>query len=82
MTNAIQFLGLTNLKHENEDDRLLLMVYIVSLFIPDIPHVMLVLHGEKGSAKSTLQTLIKMLVDPAKPRLLTVYKDEKEFINS
>jgi hypothetical protein len=75
-----QFLGLTNLKRENEDDRLLLMVYIVSLFIPDIPHVMLVLHGEKGSAKSTLQTLIKMLVDPAKPRLLTVYKDEKEFI--
>jgi hypothetical protein len=73
-----QFLSLTNLKHI--DDKLLLMVYIVTLFIPDIPHAMLVLHGEKGSAKSTLQTLIKLLVDPAKPRLLTVYKDLKEFI--
>jgi hypothetical protein len=73
-----QFLSLTNLKRV--DDKLLLMVYIVTLFIPDIPHAMLVLHGEKGSAKSTLQTLIKLLVDPAKPRLLTVYKDPKEFI--
>ena len=73
-----QFLGLTNLK--NEDDRLLLKVYTASMFIPDIPHVMLVLHGEKGSAKSTLQTLIKMLADPAKPSLLTVYNDVKEFI--
>jgi hypothetical protein len=73
-----QLLSLTNLKHI--DDKLLLMVYIVTLFIPDIPHAMLVLHGEKGSAKSTLQTLIKLLVDPAKPRLLTVYKDLKEFI--
>jgi hypothetical protein len=41
---------------------------------------MLILHGEKGSAKSTLQTLIKLLVDPAKPRLLTIYSDVKEFI--
>jgi hypothetical protein len=56
------------------------MVYIGTLFVPDIPHAMLVLHGEKGSAKSTLQTLIKELVDPAKPRLLTIYNDPKEFI--
>jgi hypothetical protein len=73
-----RFLGLTNIKVEK--DKILLKAYIVSLFIPDIPHAMLVLHGEKGSAKSTLQTLIKLLVDPSKPRLLTIYNDIKEFI--
>jgi hypothetical protein len=52
-----KFLELTNLKNGSKklDDRLLLKVYIVTLFIPEIPHAMLVLHGEKGSSKSTLQ---------------------------
>jgi hypothetical protein len=72
------FLQLTNLKEE--EDRILLSVYIVTLFIPDIPHIVLQIHGEKGSAKSTFQTLVKMLVDPAKPKLLTIYNDQKEFI--
>jgi hypothetical protein len=73
-----RFLQLTNL---NEDqDRILLKVYILSLFIPDIPHAMLILHGEKGSAKSTLQTLIKLLVDPGKPTLLTIHNDRSEFV--
>ena len=75
-----RFLDLTNIKSEDEHNKLLLKVYIVSLLIPDVPHVMLVLHGEKGSAKSTLQTLIKLLVDPSKPTLLTIHNDRTEFI--
>jgi hypothetical protein len=62
-----RFLQLTNLKEE--EDRILLSVYIVTLFIPDIPHIVLQIHGEKGSAKSTFQTLIKMLVDPCKTQI-------------
>lgn len=73
-----KFLELTNLKQDQ--DRILLKVYIVSLFVPDIPHAMLILHGEKGSAKSTLQTLIKLLVDPGKPTLLTVHNDRSELV--
>ena len=73
-----KFLQLTNLKEDQ--DRILLKVYIVSLFIPDIPHAMLILHGEKGSAKSTLQTMIKLLVDPSKPTLLSIHSDRSEFI--
>jgi hypothetical protein len=73
-----KFLELTNLKEDQ--DRILLKVYIVSLFIPEIPHAMLILHGEKGSAKSTLQTLIKMLVDPGKPTLLTIHSNKTEFV--
>jgi hypothetical protein len=52
----------------------------VTLFIPEIAHVILVLHAPKGSAKSTAQTLIKMLVDPSKPQLLTIHNDRQEFI--
>ena len=73
-----KFLSLTNVK--DRESQLLLKVYIVSLFIPDIDHVMLILHGEKGSAKSTLQTMIKLLVDPAKPSLLTVHSSRDEFV--
>jgi hypothetical protein len=73
-----KFLGLTNLKRE--DDKILLAVYIISLFIPSIQHVALQLHGEKGSAKSILQRFIKRIVDPAKPELLSVHKDRMEFI--
>jgi hypothetical protein len=75
-----RFLDLTNIKSEDEQNKLLVKVYIVSLLIPDVPHVMLVLHGEKGSAKSTLQTLIKLLIDPSKPTLLTIHNNRTEFI--
>jgi putative DNA primase/helicase len=42
-----RFLELTNLK--KEEDRILLKVYVISLFIPNIQHVILQVHGEKGS---------------------------------
>jgi hypothetical protein len=75
-----KFLALTNLKDDDEQNKILLKVYIISLFIPEIAHAILILHGEKGSAKSTLQTLIKLLVDPSKPALLTIHRDIMEFV--
>jgi hypothetical protein len=71
-------LRLTNLK--NEEDRILLAAYIITLFIPDIPHVVSRIHGEKCSATSTFQTFIKLLVDPATPKQLTIRHDISEFI--
>ena len=38
------------------------------------------LHGEQGSAKSTLQELIKMLVDPSIVNTLTFPRDINELI--
>jgi hypothetical protein len=73
-----EFLSLTNLKRR--EDRILLKAYIVSLLIPEIPHVILIPHGGQGSAKTTLLKMIKMLIDPSKPMLLTIYNDVKEFI--
>ena len=73
-----KFIGLTNVK--DDKDRLLLKVYIISLFVPDIAHAMLIIHGEQGAAKSLLQRMIKELVDPSRPILLTIYASRDEFV--
>ena len=70
--------NLTNIK--DEETRLLVKVALISWFIPDIPHILLIVHGGKGSAKSMFLTLVKSLVDPAKPSLLTIHDDKSEFI--
>ena len=59
---------------------MLLKCYIISLFIPEIPKPILLLHGEQGGAKSTFQELIKMLVDPSITQTLTFPRDSNEFI--
>ena len=38
------------------------------------------LHGEQGSAKSTLQELVKMLIDPSYVKTFTFPRDSNEFI--
>jgi hypothetical protein len=73
-----QFLNLTNVR--NKQHRHLLQVYIVSLLIPDIDHTILTTYGPKGAAKSFLLKLIKKLIDPSKPTLLTLQKNIEEFI--
>jgi len=73
-----EFMTIFNIK--GEDNKLLLKCYIISLFIPDIPKPILLLHGEQGGAKSTIQELIKMLVDPSSIQTLTFPRDSNEFI--
>ncbi|MFL6376626.1 MAG: bifunctional DNA primase/polymerase, partial [Nitrososphaeraceae archaeon] len=73
-----KFIGLTNVK--DDKDKLLLKVYTISLFIPDIAHAMLIVHGEKGAAKTLLQWLIKQLVDPSRPILLTIHASREELV--
>jgi hypothetical protein len=73
-----KFIDLLNIK--DDDNKLLLKCYIISLFIPDVPKPILMLHGEQGSAKSTLQELIKMVVDPNSIKTLTFPRDSNDFI--
>ena len=76
------FTNLFNVKNKDDKDNTLLLLkcYIISLFIPDIPKPVLVLHGEQGGAKSTFQELIKMLVDPSTTQTFTFPRDSNEFI--
>jgi hypothetical protein len=73
-----KFIDLLNVK--DDGNKLLLKCYIISLFIPDIAKPILMLHGEQGSAKSTLQELIRMLVDPSNVLTLTFPRDINELI--
>jgi hypothetical protein len=73
-----RFMNLMNVK--GEDNQLLLRCYIISLFYPEIPKPVLMLHGEQGSAKSTLQELIRMLVDPSSISTLTFPRDINELV--
>jgi hypothetical protein len=49
----------------NENDQLLFLVYVVSAFIPDFPHPLLILHGVQGAGKSTPMAIMKDLIDPS-----------------
>lgn len=71
-----RFFDLTNVK--TEEDKLLLKCYIVACLVPGIPKPVLMLHGEQGSAKSTLQELIKMVIDPCSINSLSFSNDVNE----
>lgn len=78
-TNSIsKILHFINIKDEKH--RLLFLVLLVSYFIPDIPHPILTLHGEKGAAKTTTFKIVKALVDPSTLQILTFPRDNTELI--
>lgn len=72
---ALEFVNI-----KDEKDKLLFVVYLISCFIPDIPHVIAVVHGDKGAAKSTLFKIVKELVDPSTLKILTFPKDNTELV--
>jgi hypothetical protein len=43
----------------------LLLTYLVSCFLPDIAHPVLVLYGPHGAAKTTLAAMLRRLIDPS-----------------
>ena len=53
-------------------EAMFLLIYIATNFIPNIPHAVLHLKGVKGTAKSNLSRIIKRIVDPAMPELITL----------
>lgn len=75
---AADFLEFVRVK--NERDRLLLLGELVVSFLPDFPHAVLVLSGDQGAAKSTLQKLVKALVDPSPALTLSAPDSVREFV--
>lgn len=75
-----KLLNLFNLNSQN--DKLLLLIYIVSLFVPDIAKPMLLLYGSKGAAKTTSFELIKNIVDPAIIETLSFPKDVNDLVQT
>ncbi len=69
---------LNHVRIKNEDDQILYLVYLVTCFIPSIPHVVLVFSGEKGASKSTSMRMTRQIVDPAVQDLLTMPNSMKD----
>jgi hypothetical protein len=45
--------------------------------VPNIPHPAVILHGEKGAAKSTASELLKSLIDPSSLETLTLQSNQR-----
>lgn len=78
--DAKLFLKFVNLAEDNQDNGLLLIVEIIHFLIPEIPHVILVLYGVQGSAKTTLSKLIQSLIDPSSVEVLSIPRNERELV--
>lgn len=58
----------------------LFLCWLVSCFVPDIPHPMPIFYGEKGAAKSTACELLKKLIDPSLMDTVSLSKDERTLV--
>jgi hypothetical protein len=72
-----QFFKFVNVAKENQ---LLVLVYIISCFIPDIPHPIFNLHGSQGSGKTTFSRLVKRITDPSSTEAIIHPRDATELV--
>lgn len=76
--DASLLLDFANLKESG--DRILYVVTTISYFIPDVPHVLLVLFGPQGSGKSWALIAVRAVVDPSSLELLALPRREREIV--
>lgn len=66
-----------NVKREHQ---LLMLVYLISCFIPNIQHPILHLNGSQGSGKSTASTIIRTICDPSNTAILQLPADRNQLV--
>lgn len=59
---------------------LLFQVYLITCFIPDIPHPIPIVFGSKGSAKSTFAKILSKLIDPSIQGVSGMPTDQNEIV--
>jgi 5S rRNA maturation endonuclease (ribonuclease M5)/energy-coupling factor transporter ATP-binding protein EcfA2 len=74
-----EFLNHVNVKKDNQ---LLLMVSLISALIPEIPHILTIIHGPQGSAKSTLLEFMRGVIDPSQTPLLRIPRNDRDIIQN
>jgi len=65
---------------EDEDMKLLLMVWVVTCFIKGFPHTAPIIHGQQGSAKTTASEILKAIIDPSVMKTSRMPHDIKETV--
>jgi hypothetical protein len=69
-----------NIREEDEASWRPLAAWLVQAFRPRGPYPVLILQGEQGSAKSTVERLLRALVDPSTAPLRTTPRNERDLI--
>ena len=72
------FLRFVNLSVPSQ--QLLLLVYLVSCFVPQIPHPIPVPYGPQGAAKTTLFRMLRRLIDPSATETLSFPRGKAELV--
>lgn len=75
--SAQELLDFMNVKGKN--NRLLLLILLISYFIPDIPRPLLALHGEPGSTKTSLMVVLREIIDPDEKPISAPPRNMREF---
>lgn len=71
---------LVRLLNVQPEDRPLMLGYLVAALRPKGPYPALVLHGEHGSAKSTVTRIVRQLVDPSCSPVRAAPKEERDLV--
>jgi hypothetical protein len=71
---------LRDLLNVTDTDWVLLVSWLVTAYRPGFPFPVLVIHGEQGSAKSTLSKMLRELIDPNKAALRSEQRDERDLM--
>ena len=70
------------LKYINiQDNHTLFLCWLVTCFVPDIPHPMPIFYGEKGAAKSTACEFLKRIIDPSALETLMLNDTKSLLVN-
>jgi hypothetical protein len=72
--------SLRQLVNVSDADWPLLLSWLVAAFRPGYPFPVLVLHGEHGSAKSTVSKMLRNLIDPNIAPLRSEQRDERDLM--
>jgi hypothetical protein len=71
-------LGFINVRDEAQAH--LLLVYLVTCLVPEIPHPIIVFHGPQGSAKTTALKVLRRIIDPSTVEVLTMPSDAEKLV--
>jgi len=68
--------------HVPNDEFKVLLVAILNSFFDNTPHVLIAITGEGGAAKSTIQTFLKMIMDPSSAALNPIFESNKDLVSA
>ena len=67
---------------KSNDDFVLVVSWLVGAFRPSGPYPVLCLHGEQGSAKTTVARFLRSLIDPNRASLRSCPRDDRDLVIS